>query len=153
MSVYLIAFLVGIIAGLRAMVAPAGVSWTAAIGVLRLHGTVLAFLGAAVTPWIFTVLAVGELVSDQLPRTPRRTVPVQFATRVISGGFCGAAVGLSSASWLGALVAGATGAFAGTLGGAAARARLAAAFGRDRPAALIEDAVAIVAVALIMAAV
>jgi uncharacterized membrane protein len=31
----------------------------------------------------------------------------------------------------------------GTLGGHALRARLAAAFGRDRPAAFIEDAVAI----------
>ncbi len=152
MSVYLIAFLVGIVAGLRAMVAPAGVSWAAATGVLRLHGTLLSFLGAAVTPWIFTALAVGELVSDQLPRTPRRTVPVQFGTRLISGGFCGAAIGLPSGDWPGALVAGVLGAVAGTLGGAAARARLAAAFGRDRPAALIEDAVAVVGVALIMVA-
>jgi uncharacterized membrane protein len=40
----------------------------------------------------------------------------------------------------------------GTLGGAAFRARLAAAFGKDRPAALIEDIVAIGAAALIVLA-
>jgi uncharacterized membrane protein len=43
---------------------------------------------------------------------------------------------------LGALL-GAAGAVAGTLGGFRARARLARAFGRDLPAALVEDAVAI----------
>ena len=40
-------------------------------------------------------------------------------------------------------VAGVVGAVIGTLGGAAVRAKLAQAFGRDLPAALIEDAVAI----------
>ena len=42
---------------------------------------------------------------------------------------------------IGALV-GAVGAVAGTLGGARARAAMAAAFGNDRPAALVEDAIA-----------
>jgi uncharacterized membrane protein len=40
-------------------------------------------------------------------------------------------------------VAGVIGAVIGTLGGRAARARLAASFGPDQPAALIEDGVAI----------
>jgi uncharacterized membrane protein len=44
---------------------------------------------------------------------------------------------------LGGLLAGIVGAVIGTLGGRALRARLAAAFGSDRPAAFIEDAVAI----------
>jgi uncharacterized membrane protein len=43
---------------------------------------------------------------------------------------------------VGALL-GIVGAVVGTLGGAAARGRMAAAFGSDRPAALTEDAVAI----------
>jgi uncharacterized membrane protein len=38
------------------------------------------------------------------------------------------------------------------LGGAEGRARLAAAFGKDRPAALIEDAVAILGAVLIVGA-
>ncbi|MEJ7728771.1 MAG: hypothetical protein WKG00_06110 [Polyangiaceae bacterium] len=40
------------------------------------------------------------------------------------------------------LVAGAVGAVIGTLGGAEARARLAKAFGKDPPAAILEDIVA-----------
>jgi len=45
---------------------------------------------------------------------------------------------------------GLAGAVGGTLAGAAARARLAASFGSDRPAALIEDAAAIVLAALVV---
>jgi uncharacterized membrane protein len=41
----------------------------------------------------------------------------------------------------------------GTLGGAAVRGKLAVAFGKDTPAALIEDAVAIVGAILIVSAV
>jgi uncharacterized membrane protein len=139
----LAALLIGIVAGLRAMTAPAIVSWAAQLGVLPLQGTPLAFLGWRFTPWIVSLLAVGELITDQLPTTPSRKVPVQFGTRILVGGFCGVAVGLGGGQpWMGAL-AGAIGAVLGTLGGAAARARLAAAFGRDRPAALLEDIVAI----------
>jgi uncharacterized membrane protein len=50
---------------------------------------------------------------------------------------------------VGALL-GVAGAVAGTLGGRAARAKLAAAFGSDRPAALLEDAVAIAGAALVV---
>ena len=47
-------------------------------------------------------------------------------------------------------VAGALGAVAGTLGGADIRARMARAFGKDLPAALIEDLVAVVGALLIV---
>jgi uncharacterized membrane protein len=43
----------------------------------------------------------------------------------------------------GGLIAGAIGAVLGTLGGAAARSRLAAIFHKDAPAAIVEDVVAI----------
>jgi uncharacterized membrane protein len=50
-------------------------------------------------------------------------------------------------------IVGIAGAVAGTLGGRAFRARTAAAFGSDRPGALLEDAIAIgLAVALVLAA-
>ena len=49
------------------------------------------------------------------------------------------------------VVAGIVGAVIGTLGGRAVRARLAAAFGNDRPAALIEDLIAIGGALLIVA--
>jgi uncharacterized membrane protein len=134
---------IGVVAGLRAMTAPAMVSWAAHLGHLDLRGTWLAFLGHGWAPWITSVLALGELVTDQLPSTPSRTVPVQFGTRLLSGAVSGAAVALSSGSALGGAVAGVLGAIIGTLGGRAFRGRLAAAFGSDRPAAFTEDAVAI----------
>src|SRR5476649_2411247 len=98
MSLYLLALLIGVIAGLRAMTAPAAVSWAAALGWLNLQDTGLAFLGYKFTPYIFTVLAVVELITDQLPQTPSRKVPMQFAARIVSGGFCGAAIGAAGGS-------------------------------------------------------
>lgn len=152
MSVYLLALLIGIIAGLRTMTAPAAVAWATYLGRLDLSGTWLAFLGNVWARWILTLFALAELVTDQLPSTPSRTVPVQFGARILTGGLSGAAVGASGGSWVGGLVAGVVGAVVGTLGGRAFRAKLAAAFGSDRPAALIEDAVAVGGAALIVAA-
>ena len=150
--VYFLALLMGIVAGLRAMTAPAAISFAAHYGLLNLSGTWLAFLGYRWTPWIFLVLAIGELVTDQLPTTPSRKVPVQFGTRILMGVVTGGASGVVAGSlWIGA-IAGAIGAIIGTLGGSAARARMAAAFGKDRPAALIEDAVAIAGAVLIVLA-
>ena len=143
MSVYLLALLIGIIAGLRAMTAPAAVAWAAYLGHLDLGGTWLAFLGNVWVRWILTALALVELVTDQLPTTPSRTVPVQFGARILMGALSGAAVGAAGGSWVGGLVAGIIGAIIGTLGGRAFRARLAAGFGVDRPAAFVEDAVAL----------
>lgn len=143
MTIYLLALLIGIIAGLRAMTAPAMVSWAAHLGWLNLNETWLAFLGNGWTHWILTLFALGEFVTDQLPSTPSRKVPVQFGARILTGAFSGAAIGAGSGALTGGLLAGIVGAVIGTLGGSAFRTKLAAAFGSDRPAALIEDAVAI----------
>jgi uncharacterized membrane protein len=144
MTILLLALLIGVIAGLRAMTAPAVLAFAAAYGPLELGGTPLGFMGYKPVAWVLAILALGEMVTDQLPSTPSRKVPVQFATRVITGAFSGAVIGAAGASMFAGGVLGAIGAVIGTYGGAAARARLAAAFGRDRPAALIEDAVAVV---------
>ena len=72
MSVFVLAFLIGVIAGLRSMTAPAAVSWAARLGWLHLENTPLAFLGFPSTPYILTVLAIGELIADKLPKTPSR---------------------------------------------------------------------------------
>jgi len=152
MSLYLFALLIGVVAGLRALTAPAAVAWGAHLGLIPLQGTPLAWLGGNIATWVFTALAVLELVGDQLPQTPSRKVPVQFGTRVASGAFCGAAIGLLGGAWIGGAIAGAIGAVIGTLGGADVRARLAKAFGKDLPAALVEDAVAIGGAALIVMA-
>jgi uncharacterized membrane protein len=142
-SAVLLSLLIGVVAGLRAMTAPAAVSWAARLGWLNLAPTPLAFLAHAVASWVLTLLALAELVGDQLPTTPSRTVPIQFGTRVLTGGLSGAGVGAAGGSLAVGAVAGIVGAVVGTLGGRAFRARLAAAFGSDRPAAFIEDAVAI----------
>jgi len=156
MHIYLLALLIGIVAGLRTMTAPAAVSWAAYLGWLPLQNTPLAFLGYVAVPYVFTLLAIGEMIADQLPKTPSRKVPMQFGARIVSGALCGAAIGAAAGTLAGGLVAGVIGAVIGavigTLGGAEARARLARAFGRDVPAALIEDAVAIVGAYLIVAA-
>ena len=135
--------LIGVIAGLRAMTAPAAISLAARAGWVDLSATSFAFLGYAFTPWIFTVLALVELVTDQLPTTPSRTVPIQFGTRILMGGLTGGAIGASGGALTLGVIAGIVGAVIGTLGGRAVRARLAAALGSDRPAALIEDVIAI----------
>ena len=149
MSIYLLALLVGIIAGLRAMTAPAAIAWAIYLNGLNLGGSWLNFLGNVWVRWILTALAVIELITDQLPSTPSRTVPVQFGARILTGALSGAAVGAVGGSWIAGLLAGVVGAVVGTLGGRTFRARLAAAFGSDRPAALTEDAVAIVGALLI----
>jgi uncharacterized membrane protein len=144
MPLYILAFLIGLVAGLRAMTAPAAVSWAARLGWLHLAGTPVAFLGFAATPYIVTVAALAELVNDKLPKTPSRKAPPQFIARVASGALCGAALGAGMGSLAAGLVAGALGAVAGTLGGYEVRARLVRANGgKDTPIALLEDAVAI----------
>jgi uncharacterized membrane protein len=144
MSTYVLAFLIGIAAGLRSMTAPAAISWAAHFHWLHLENTWLAFLGFAATPYILSVLAIGELIADKLPKTPSRKAPVGFATRIVSGALCGAAIGAASQSLIGGLLVGVLGAIAGTLGGYEFRRRLVRATGgKDLPIALLEDAITI----------
>ena len=145
MSIYFLALLIGVVAGLRAMTAPAAVSIGAALGWLPVSATWAAFMGYRFTPYIFGALALVEFVTDQLPSTPSRKVPQQFGARIISGAFCGAIIATAGgvSPIIGGVV-GIIGAVIGTLGGAEARKRLVAAIGgKDLPIALLEDAVAV----------
>jgi uncharacterized membrane protein len=151
--VILLAMLIGVVAGLRAMTAPAAIAWAAWLGWLDLSGSRLAFTGATWAVALFTILALVELIADQLPSTPSRKTPPQFGARLIMGGLTGLAIGMPNGQWIVGLIAGVIGAAIGTYGGAATRARLAGGFGKDRPAAFIEDAIAIIGGALIVAAV
>lgn len=141
--VLLAAVLIGIVTGLRAMMGPAIVSWAAQLGSIDVAATPLAFIGWRWTPWLFTLVALGELVTDQLPSTPSRTVPPQFIVRLVLGALAGATIGAGSGQMIAGGAAGAIGALIGTLGGAKARGALASAFGNDRPAAIVEDIVAL----------
>jgi uncharacterized membrane protein len=144
MPVYVFAFLIGVIAGLRSLTAPAVVSWAARLGWLHVENTWLALLGFAATPYILSVLAIGELIADKLPKAPSRKAPPGFITRILTGALSGAALGASGGSWIIGLVAGVVGAIVGTLGGYQFRVRLVKAIGgKDLPIALLEDAIAI----------
>jgi uncharacterized membrane protein len=101
-------------------------------------------MGYAWTPWIFTLLAIVEMVGDQLPSTPSRKVPTQFGARIVGGALAGATIGVSAGSWIIGIIAGVIGAVIGTYGGAEIRGYMGKAFGRDTPAAFIEDAGAII---------
>lgn len=151
MQTYLLAFLLGVVAGLRSMTAPAAVSWAARLGWLRLQNTPLAFLGFTAAPYIVTVLAIGELINDKLPKTPSRKTLVPFAARIVTGALSGAAIGAADGALVGGLLAGAPCGVAGTLGGYEFRSRLVKAFGgKDLPVALLEDVSAICAAFLIV---
>src|ERR1044071_6092832 len=102
----ILAFLLGTVCGLRAMTPPAAVSWGARLGWLHLGDTPLAFLGASITPYITSLLAIGELINDKLPKTPSRKAPGPFIVRILSGAICGFA--LTSGNYLG-LAAGSVG--------------------------------------------
>lgn len=144
MTIYVLALVIGIVAGLRAMTAPAGVTLGAYLGWLPVAGTWASFLGHWLALLIFGILALVEFVTDQLPNTPSRKVPQQFGVRIISGAFCGAIIGTVGGSMAGGLVAGAIGAVLGTLGGYEVRKRLVAAIGgKDLPVAMLEDVIAV----------
>ncbi len=143
MPVLLSSFLTGTASGLRALIGLAAVSWAAHLGYLHLDHTWLAFLGYAYTPYVLTFMAIGEMVNDKLPKTPSRLIPPQFITRIVTGSLCGVAIGMSANQTVLGLIAGIIGSVAGTFGGAKARGFLAKLFGRDVPAALLEDLVAI----------
>jgi uncharacterized membrane protein len=145
MNVMVLALCIGIVAGLRALTAPALVSWAAHLGWLHLDGTPLAFMGSTIAVAIFTVAALVEYVTDQLPKTPARTVPPQLIARIVMGGLSGACLSLSGGAslLLGALL-GAIGAVIGTFGGYQLRTRLVKGLNvKDIFIAIPEDLIAI----------
>jgi uncharacterized membrane protein len=152
MTLHFFALLIGVVSGLRTLTAPAAISWAAYLGWLHLKGSPLGFLEAGVTPYIFTLLAIVELIFDKLPQTPSRKTPPGFIARIVGGAFCGAAIGMGGGgAWIVGLIAGAVGAVIGTLGGYELRVRLVKAVGgRDLPIALLEDLCAVGAAFLIV---
>jgi uncharacterized membrane protein len=144
-SVLGLAFAIGVIAGLRAMTAPAVVSWGAHLRWLNLGETWLGFLATRSCALVLSVLAIGEIINDKLPKTPSRKAPASFGFRIVSGAFSGLAVATAGQqSAIAGAVMGGLGAVAGTLGGYEVRSRLVKSLGvPDLVIALIEDAVAV----------
>jgi uncharacterized membrane protein len=143
--VLFLAFAIGIVSGMRSLTAPAVAAWAAHRGRLNLAGTRLGFMGSTAAVWIFTVLAIAELVADKLPSTPSRTAPVGLIARFICGALAGACVGVSSGQSLapGAIL-GAAGGLAGAFAGYQWRTGLVRALKvPDFVIALVEDVIAI----------
>jgi len=123
--VFILAVGIGIVAGLRSLTAPAVVAWGAYLSWLNLHGSALAFMGSTTAVAIFSLLAIGELVADKLPTTPKRTALAPLVARIITGGLCGACLCAAGGKslLLGALLGG-TGGVIGAFFGYQTRKRL-----------------------------
>ncbi|HKB66075.1 MAG TPA: DUF4126 family protein [Pyrinomonadaceae bacterium] len=144
-EVLLLAFLIGLIAGLRTMTAPAVIAWAANRHWLSLDNSLLAFMGSTAAVAVFTVLALGELVIDKLPSIPSRTKLLGLIGRGVLGGLSGAGIAASGAQSiaLGAVL-GVAGGIAGAFAGYEVRTRLVRALKvPDCVIALLEDSVAI----------
>jgi uncharacterized membrane protein len=140
-----LAFGIGVVAGLRALTAPAAVAWAAHLGWLHLDDSHLAFMASIWAVVLFSALAILELIGDLLPTTPSRIAPAPLAARIISGGFCGACLCVPGNQSLFMWTAlGAIGAVVGAFGGYELRKRLVAGLNvKDIFIAIPEDLIAI----------
>lgn len=149
-----LAFFIGLLNGGRTFLAIALVAWSAAFGWLDIAGTPLGWLGAPAPAAVLTLLAMGELYGDKQPGMGNRTRKAALAARVLFGALAGAVVAIgavvTASAWAGAAM-GAMGAAIGTFATFRLRAALANRFGRDLPAALIEDALLIAGIAAVIA--
>ena len=117
-TVLLLCFLIGCVAGLRSMMAPAIICAAAYLRWIHLEGTPLSWMDTMVALCIFTLCAIGELVVDKLPQTPARTAPVGLIARAVTGALAGAALAVSGGKVLSVGAAlGALGGIAGAFGG------------------------------------
>jgi len=87
---------IGIVAGLRSLTAPAVTAWAAYLGWLDLQGSRLAFMASTVAVVVFSLLAIGELIGDKLPKIPRRTAIAPLLARIFSGALCGACLAVAA---------------------------------------------------------
>jgi uncharacterized membrane protein len=145
-QVFLLAIVIGFVAGLRALTAPALVSWAAHLGWINLHGSPLAFMGSPIAVGIFTLAAIGELINDKLPKTPPRTAVPSLIARLIMGGLSGACLYLAAgAPYIVGAILGIIGALIGTYVGYYVRRALVNSLKvKDIFIAIPEDIVAIV---------
>ncbi len=144
-----LAFGIGVVAGLRSMTAPAALGWAAGTDRIHLRKSPISFLTTDKFSRTAAVLALGEMVADKTPWIPSRLAPASLSWRLISGGFCGAAISLSAGENLvqGAAM-GALGALIGSLGGYSARRA-----SGSVASALLEDGVAVATAGAVLSSV
>ena len=113
---------IGILSGLRAFTPLALVSWMSIWGWMPLAGSPSWFLGKTTVAVILSLLALGELIGDKLPKTPPRIQLAPLVVRIITGALSGAALCFAGGQrWLLGILCGAVGAICGTFGGYYAR--------------------------------
>ncbi len=143
--IFVVAIGIGIVAGLRSLLAPAVVAWAAHLGSLDLHSSPLAFMGSTAAVAIFSICAIGELIADKLPKTPKRTAFAPLLARTLLGGLSGASLFVAAGGLLlaGALLGG-TGGVIGAFVGYEIRRRIVNDLRvKDLFAAICEDLIAI----------
>lgn len=88
---YLKPFGIGVVAGMRSMMAPAVLSHKLShmMPASEPHSA-LEYAANPTTATVLKVMAVGELIADKLPNTPARTDLPGLGFRMLSGGTCGA---------------------------------------------------------------
>ncbi len=141
----LLAFAIGIVAGLRSMMPLAVVAWFAQLRWPDVRQSHLSLMAVAATAWVFTVFAGAELVADKLPFVPSRLSAGPLGARILSGALSAAVLAVAAHQpWLVAAVVGAVGAVAGAFAGYTARTRIAPRSGLPpMAAAVLEDVIAI----------
>jgi len=148
------AFILGVVAGMRSMMAPAVLALTLWRRPEYVPASApaqwLALFPVAV---VLGIAALGELVADKLPMTPNRIALGPFVARLVTGSITGAALvqvgGINP--WAGA-ACGAVGAIAGTFGMFHARKFAGRVTGISDPyIGAIEDIVAIAIAATVVA--
>src|SRR5882724_6318250 len=144
MSVLLIAAL-GFFTGLRSITPIAALCWFAYMHTLQFSGW-RSFTVSLIAVILFTAAALGEYVSDKLPKTPSRLSAMGLSARIFLGALCGLLLAQPLAfAWPLAMLAGAFGAVAGSYVGYFLRTRAVRALhSPDWPIAIVEDIVAIV---------
>lgn len=145
MNIIFLSLGIGLVAGMRSMLAPAVVSWATCLGWLQLAESGLRFMASPVSVAVFSLLALGELIADKLPFIPRRTEPGPLIVRLLSGGLSGASLAWAGTqSWMSGAAAGAVGAILGAFAAYHLRRRLTTGAGiKDFFVALPEDLIAI----------
>lgn len=137
--------LLGAATGMRTFTPMAVICWFAYTGYLPLEGTWASWAGKLVTAIVFTVLALGELVADKLPRAPDRTSTGPLLARILFGGLVGGimATNMNGSNFEG-IILGVGGALIGAFGGHMIRREIVERMGcKDWPVAVSEDLVAV----------
>lgn len=100
--------LLGGLTGLRTMTPIAVLCWFSWLGHLNISGTWAAWTHSPISVAVFTVLAIGELIGDKLPKTPARTSAFPLIARIVFGSLVGAiaATGMDGSALEGAVLGG-----------------------------------------------